>query len=92
VIEADFRLDALTRKDQNLGLFHALGKIMYNKRKLDLETRPVELIRPGLGDPGEDKEDQETVAVIRALPAEDVLPDHLSEYQRRRSLIQIEVS
>jgi hypothetical protein len=31
---SDDRLDALTRKDQNLGLFHALGKIMYNKRKL----------------------------------------------------------
>lgn len=35
-VGADCRLDALTRKDQNLGLFHALGKIMYNKRKFQM--------------------------------------------------------
>lgn len=28
------RLDALTRKEQNLNLFHALGKVLYNKREL----------------------------------------------------------
>ena len=43
----DCRLDALTRKDQNLGLFHALGKIMYNKRKLHVNHGLLKLmIRP----------------------------------------------
>ena len=43
-VGADRRLDALTRKDQNLGLFHALGKIMYNKRKLQAYQTLFELI------------------------------------------------
>jgi len=64
---------------------------MYNKRKLCVAGFRLKLII-GLGDPGEDKEDQETVAVVKALPAEDILPDHLSAYTRRRSLIQVEVS
>jgi hypothetical protein len=52
----------------------------------------AKLIRQGLGDPGEDKEDQEALAVVRSLPSQDRLPDHLSSYERRRSMIQIEVS
>ena len=49
-------------------------------------------MRLGLGDPGEEKEDQEILSVIKALPKEDPLPPHLAEFQRRKSLIQIDVS
>jgi len=44
IVRADQRLDALTRKDQNLGLFHALGKIMYNKRKLHVTHSLLKLM------------------------------------------------
>lgn len=32
-IQADIRLDAVTRREQSLNLFHALGKVLYNKRE-----------------------------------------------------------
>jgi hypothetical protein len=47
---------------------------------------------PGLGDPGEDEEDQELLNVIRSLPPDDPLPDHLADHARRKSLVQMEVS
>lgn len=31
--ETSFRLEAITRREQSLALFHLLGKLMYNKRK-----------------------------------------------------------
>lgn len=70
-------LDAVTRKEQSLNLFHALGKVFYNKR---------------LGDPDEGKdEDQEVLSAIRQLPPDDPLPQHLSGYTRRKALVQMEV-
>ncbi|RSH93942.1 Cell cycle checkpoint protein rad17 [Saitozyma podzolica] len=68
-------LDAVTRREQSLNLFHALGKVFYNKR---------------LGDPGEDEEDQELLNVIRSLPPDDPLPDHLADHARCKSLVQME--
>ncbi|KIY34336.1 cell cycle checkpoint protein [Cryptococcus gattii E566] len=69
-------LDAVTRKEQSLHLFHALGKVFYNKR---------------LGDPDERKdEDQEVLSAIRQLPPDDPLPGHLSGYTRRKALVQME--
>ena len=76
-------------------MFHSLGKVLYNKRELVLPAnalRDIQLMEPGLGDPGEEKEDQEALAVIRALPKEDLLPPHLAEFQRRKSLLQMDVS
>lgn len=29
----DLRLNAVARREQSLGLFHALGKVLYNKRQ-----------------------------------------------------------
>ncbi|OWZ74153.1 hypothetical protein AYX14_00374 [Cryptococcus neoformans] len=77
-VSAELRavLDAVTRKEQSLNLFHALGKVFYNKR---------------LGDPNEGKdEDQEVLSAIRQLPPEDPLPQHLSGYTRRKPLVQME--
>ncbi|WVW82874.1 hypothetical protein I302_104886 [Kwoniella bestiolae CBS 10118] len=68
-------LDAVTRKEQSLNLFHALGKVFYNKR---------------LDDPNMDDEDEEVLERIRKLPPEKPLPDHLQEFSRRKSLVQIE--
>lgn len=33
VLTGDTRLDAVTRREQSLNLFHALGKVFYNKRE-----------------------------------------------------------
>ncbi|WVQ69872.1 uncharacterized protein L199_008094 [Kwoniella botswanensis] len=68
-------LDAVTRKEQSLNLFHALGKVFYNKR---------------LDDPNMDDEDEELLERIRKLPPDDLLPSHLREFTRRKSLVQIE--
>ncbi|ODO10847.1 hypothetical protein I350_01446 [Cryptococcus amylolentus CBS 6273] len=69
-------LDAVTRKEQSLNLFHALGKVFYNKR---------------LGDPNQQEdENQETLEMIRQLPKDDDLPSHLKEFTRRKSLVQME--
>ncbi|TXT13660.1 hypothetical protein VHUM_01027 [Vanrija humicola] len=68
-------LDAVTRREQSLNLFHALGKVFYNKR---------------LGDPRTDQEDAEELDVIRKLPPDDPLPEHLEDYQRSKSLVQME--
>ncbi|KAK6903145.1 hypothetical protein I203_108408 [Kwoniella mangroviensis CBS 8507] len=68
-------LDAVTRKEQSLNLFHALGKVFYNKR---------------LDDPNMDDEDEELLERIRKFPPDAPLPDHLQEYTRRKSLVQIE--
>lgn len=37
---ADLRLDSVTRQEQSLNLFHALGKVFYNKRE-----RPLAMVR-----------------------------------------------
>ncbi|WVN86688.1 uncharacterized protein L203_101860 [Cryptococcus depauperatus CBS 7841] len=66
-------LDAVTRKEQSLNLFHSLGKVFYNKR---------------LGDPNE--EDQEILSAIEALPPDEPLPLHLAEFERRKSLVQLD--
>ncbi|WVR05388.1 hypothetical protein IAU60_002402 [Kwoniella sp. DSM 27419] len=68
-------LDAVTRKEQSLGLFHALGKVFYNKR---------------LHDPNMEDADEEQLEMIRRLPADDPLPDHLRDFTRQKSLTQME--
>ncbi|WRT67333.1 uncharacterized protein IL334_004303 [Kwoniella shivajii] len=68
-------LDAVTRKEQSLNLFHALGKVFYNKR---------------LDDPKIEDEDEELLQRIRRLPPDEPLPPHLREFKRRKSLVQME--
>ncbi|KAJ9118987.1 hypothetical protein QFC24_005953 [Naganishia onofrii] len=63
-------LNAIARREQSLGLFHALGKIMYNKRFGDMDdetsTDPVIL----------KKEEQ--------YQRDHPLPAHLAQHERRR--------
>nr|XP_031861175.1 uncharacterized protein CI109_003536 [Kwoniella shandongensis]KAA5528247.1 hypothetical protein CI109_003536 [Kwoniella shandongensis] len=68
-------LDAVTRREQSLGLFHALGKVFYNKR---------------LDDPNIEDENKEVLEAVRRLRPDDPLPSHLQEFTRRKSLIQME--
>lgn len=88
------RLDVVTRREQSLNLFHALGKVFYNKREKTFLFPRVLLTDhfAGLGDPGIDDEDQEELANIRGLPPEDPLPPHLKNYERRRSMTSLDVS
>lgn len=37
-------------------------------------------------------EDAERVAVVEALPDADPLPSHLASFERRKSMVQMEVS
>jgi hypothetical protein len=63
--------------------------VLYNKRKAVSRCMTDD---SGLGDAGIDDDDAELVAAIRALPTEAPLPPHLSEFDRKKSLTQIEVS
>ncbi|CAK9784093.1 hypothetical protein CC85DRAFT_268159 [Cutaneotrichosporon oleaginosum] len=69
-------LDSVSRQEQSLNLFHALGKVLYNKR---------------LGDPNWEKEDEEAKLAVEKLSPDDPLPDHLNAFERRTSMIQMEV-
>jgi cell cycle checkpoint protein len=66
----------VTRREQSLNLFHALGRVLYNKR---------------LDDPATDADNQEAIDAVRKLPPADPLPAHLHEFSRRRSMVQMEV-
>ncbi|WVQ78580.1 hypothetical protein IAT38_000666 [Cryptococcus sp. DSM 104549] len=68
-------LDAVTRREQSLGLFHALGKVFYNKR---------------LDDPPQATDDQEIIEATRRLTPDDPLLPHLAEFERRKSLVRME--
>jgi hypothetical protein len=88
-------LDAVTRREQSLGLFHALGKVFYNKRMSRAPSITQKTLIPdyiGLGDPNIESEDQEDLAAIRGLPPEDALPAHLADFKREKSMNQMEVS
>lgn len=50
------------------------------------------MLTPGLGDPPLDGDDQEEIVRTAALPAQQPLPEHMAEFERRRSRIDIEVS
>ncbi|BEJ12354.1 hypothetical protein CspHIS471_0208140 [Cutaneotrichosporon sp. HIS471] len=67
-------LDSVTRQEQSLNLFHALGKVLYNKR---------------VGDPNWEKEDEEAKQAVENLRPPDPLPDHLFEFERRASMVQM---
>ncbi|KAH9914163.1 Rad17-domain-containing protein [Epithele typhae] len=72
-------LQAVTRREQSLALFHLLGKIMYNKRKGDPPTQSA---------PAKDvKRDKELDARLKDPP---LLPPHFSEHDRRASRVDIE--
>lgn len=54
--------------------------------------RSLDANKLGLDDPKQDNDDHELISEIRQLPSDDPLPIHLEEYERRKPLIQMEVS
>ncbi|KAI9069618.1 Rad17-domain-containing protein [Trametes sanguinea] len=72
-------LEAVTRREQSLALFHLLGKIMYNKRKGDPP--------PSSASAKDIRKDQEFDASLQdPLP----LPPHLKHHDRRASRVDVE--
>ncbi|OBZ77252.1 Cell cycle checkpoint protein RAD17 [Grifola frondosa] len=72
-------MEAVTRREQSLALFHLIGKVMYNKRKGD---------PPNSSASAKDKQrDRELDARLKDLPP---LPTHLKEHERRASRVDIE--
>ncbi|GMK55142.1 hypothetical protein CspeluHIS016_0201980 [Cutaneotrichosporon spelunceum] len=67
-------LDSVTRQEQSLNLFHALGKVLYNKR----------------WDPSLEKNDGEENQEVENIPPPDPLPRHLCEFERRISMVQMD--
>ncbi|KAI0916087.1 hypothetical protein AcV7_007186 [Taiwanofungus camphoratus] len=77
--EARVILEAVTRREQSLALFHLLGKVFYNKRKGDM---------PNASASAKDiQRDQEFDARLKDSPP---LPPHLKEHDRRTSRVDVD--
>ncbi|KAI0353325.1 hypothetical protein OH77DRAFT_1483691 [Trametes cingulata] len=72
-------LEAVTRREQSLALFHLLGKIMYNKRKGDPPSSSASA--------KDTRKDQEIDARLKDPPP---LPPHLKHHERRPSRVDVE--
>ncbi|KAI8970634.1 Rad17-domain-containing protein [Trametes punicea] len=76
---ARIMLEAVTRREQSLALFHLLGKIMYNKRKGDPPSSSASV--------RDTRKDQEIDARLKDPPP---LPPHLKHHERRASRVDVE--
>ncbi|KAF8531511.1 Rad17 cell cycle checkpoint protein-domain-containing protein [Gautieria morchelliformis] len=73
-------LEAMTRREQSLALFHMLGKVLYNKRKCD----------PGNhSSTAKDREREEKLD--DSIPDPPPLPFHLERHFRRSSRVDVNV-
>ncbi|EIW78507.1 hypothetical protein CONPUDRAFT_167507 [Coniophora puteana RWD-64-598 SS2] len=73
-------LEAVTRREQSLVLFHLMGKVLYNKRKGDPPSSHLSA-----------KDASKERALDAALPDEPALPSWLvEEHGRRRSRVDVE--
>ncbi|KAI0368564.1 Rad17-domain-containing protein [Pilatotrama ljubarskyi] len=72
-------LEAVTRREQSLALFHLLGKIMYNKRKGDPPSSSASA--------RDIRKDQEIDARLKDPPP---LPPHFKHHERRPSRVDVE--
>lgn len=71
-------LEAVTRREQSLVLFHLLGKVLYNKRKGDPESSSSTA-----------KEREKLQQEDKRLKDPPALPDHLSYHTRRASRVDV---
>ncbi|PIL27277.1 hypothetical protein GSI_10424 [Ganoderma sinense ZZ0214-1] len=76
---ATVMLEAVTRREQSLALFHLLGKIMYNKRKGDQPAQSVSA--------KDIRRDKEIDAGLKDPPP---LPPHLKDHERKASRVDVE--
>ncbi|KAF7377832.1 Rad17-domain-containing protein [Mycena sanguinolenta] len=73
-------LEAVTRREQSLHLFHLIGKVLYNKRKGD---------PPNPSASAKDiQKDKDLDATLKDPPN---LPSHLSEHTRRTSRVNVDL-
>jgi hypothetical protein len=91
------RLNQIARREQSLGLFHALGKVLYNKRESTIQnSREQHTLIPLLTGTGETSEDGDDNGVAKAKEeqflAMNPLPDHLLRHSRPRYENDFEVS
>ena len=99
---ATVMLEAVTRREQSLALFHLLGKIMYNKRESHCSMYPracsdscIFVRHAGKGDPPAQsasakdiRRDKEIDAGLKDPPP---LPPHLKDHERKASRVDVEV-
>jgi cell cycle checkpoint protein len=90
-------LESITRREQSLVLFHLLGKVLYNKRRLrssSLKTR-YSLLFIGKGDPSSSsasaKDIQKEKMLDALIPDPPKLPKWLSDHDRRASRVDVDV-
>ncbi|KAH9855575.1 Rad17-domain-containing protein [Lenzites betulinus] len=76
---ARMMLEAVTRREQSLALFHLLGKIMYNKRKGDPSSSSASA--------KDIRKDREIDTGLKDPPR---LPPHFKSHDRRTSRVDVE--
>lgn len=81
----------MSRREQSLGLFHALGKVLFNKREsVLLPSRFNELKETVLIGIGDDVAENEADPDI-AMTEHELLPVHLERFERRTFENDVEV-
>ncbi|KAF8908184.1 Rad17 cell cycle checkpoint protein-domain-containing protein [Gymnopilus junonius] len=75
---ASVLMEAITRREQSLVLFHLLGKVLYNKRKDDPASTSATS--------KDIKKEREADALLPELPP---LPEHLKHHERRASRVDV---
>ena len=93
-------LEAVTRREQSLVLFHLMGKILYNKRQhgfwVAMLVANIIIVHPGKFDPPASHLSARDAAKERALDTElidpPLLPVWLSDHDRKASRVCTEAS
>lgn len=95
------RLNAVARREQSLGLFHALGKVLYNKSEHNISSKlwngdsslVLFTCATGIGDAAEDGTvDAEALKNEENHAQAHPLPPHLASHEKRRYENDLDVS
>ncbi|PPQ71519.1 hypothetical protein CVT26_010390 [Gymnopilus dilepis] len=78
-LQAGVVMEAVTRREQSLALFHLLGKVLYNKRKGDAPSSSTSA-----------KDAQKEREADALLPDPSPLPEHLKSHERRTSRVDVD--
>jgi cell cycle checkpoint protein len=100
-------LEAVTRRESSLALFHLMGKVLYNKRKLPIHLSRFRLLGckhtdrfigrfiTGKGDPRSSSASAKDIQREKELDARTgdppPLPVYLSSHERRTSRVDVDV-
>ncbi|PSR78076.1 hypothetical protein PHLCEN_2v7593 [Hermanssonia centrifuga] len=79
-VNARMIMEAVTRREQSLALFHLIGKILYNKRKGDPPSQSAS---------AKDRERDRGLDAKLKDPTK--LPTHLREHDRKASRVDVEI-